>query len=395
MKYKVDIVIGTNYGDEGKGLTTNVLTDENTLIVFASNSAQRSHTVVHNEKRHAFRCFGSGTFKGAATYYSDGYMPNPALFRQEWEELHKMGITPKVYINSSCLWVTPMDMYYNTIKSRGKTNTTGCGAWATICRDKYFEDLEINGYSGLVGDNSASDFSRAFDLKLIQEYYAKKVEEDMDIWFYHGKYLCSNIENDFNFMIKHSTIVHEHSGEVKELLRSYNHIIFENSQGLMLDPRFGGIEFTTPALVGCDAPVKILNKYFAPEEIKLNVYYITRTYLTRHGDGPIDGIECEVSAIKSGFIDYTNVYNDFQGTIRYGYFTKDALQRLAERMNKDYCSTKTFPHRHMNIVITHKNIVDIDSRWIDTIFKSCQIEGAFVSDNEKNFKYCSLKTLLF
>ena len=64
---KIDIVMGANWGDEGKGLVTNALATKDSLIVFSSNSCQRGHTVVHNGIRHVFRQFGSCTLKGAAT----------------------------------------------------------------------------------------------------------------------------------------------------------------------------------------------------------------------------------------------------------------------------------------------------------------------------------------
>lgn len=366
---KINIVCGANYGDEGKGLVTNALADwdngKGTLVVFTSNSAQRSHTVVRKGIRHAFRCFGSATLKGAATYYAAGYMPNPALFREEYEKLAVLGIYPKVYISPQCLWVTPMDMYYNIIKSRGKTNTTGCGAWATICRDNYFEQFEIGGYSGLVGDAARDMSILKSDLDFIKDLYSKKVYEDMDIWFYKGDRLIANIMEDFYFMMSHCEMIE--TKKEREFLHSFNHLIFENSQGLLLDEKYSGQEFTTPAAVGAQKPCELIYKNFFDEMVKINTYYVSRTFLTRHGDGPLDGIEFSPIDL---FEDRTNVPNDFQGTLRYSYFTDDALNRLRNRVMQDTQDIKDSMNIdiHPNFVFTfynqaNKKIV----KFIDTL----------------------------
>lgn len=384
MKYKIDIVSGLNYGDEGKGLVTNALSDENTLIVFASNSAQRSHTVVDGEKRHAFRCFGSGTFKGAATYYSEGYMPNPSLFREEWNELQLMGITPKVFINSGCLWVTPMDMYYNMMMSRGKTNTTGCGVWSAICRNKNLEYNFPMSYKGTINKNRDENFIKK-NLSLIKQYYSQNVYEDIDTWFFNGDYLISNIIDDFHFMLNHCTIIENIPRTVIDFLHNYSHIIFENSQGLLLDEDYSmDAKYSTPASVGCKEPCSLIKRYFKETNVDLSAFYVTRTYLTRHGDGPMVGIECPSTSIYPDLVDKTNIFNTFQGSIRYGYFTESTIEDMKKRLNKDFdwCKSVTEAAK-ANIVITHKNILNTDSRW-NTIIRDSKIK-TFVSDNEVDF----------
>ena len=83
--HNISVVTGLNYGDESKGLVSNALSDKNTLTILPSNSCQRAHTVVENGKRIVFRHFGSGTIKGAATYFTENFIINPAMFRKEYE----------------------------------------------------------------------------------------------------------------------------------------------------------------------------------------------------------------------------------------------------------------------------------------------------------------------
>ena len=90
MVKKISVVIGASYGDEGKGLVTDAITniDESTLNVLTNGGAQRGHTVVTPDGvRHVFHHFGSGTFKGAITYFPSSFIVNPIVFKKEMQEL--------------------------------------------------------------------------------------------------------------------------------------------------------------------------------------------------------------------------------------------------------------------------------------------------------------------
>ena len=89
---KVKVVIGANFGDEGKGLMTDYFAskEDNAIVVLHNGGAQRGHTVITPEGyRHVFRHFGSGAYVGAATYITKEFIVNPILFRQEYEKLAK------------------------------------------------------------------------------------------------------------------------------------------------------------------------------------------------------------------------------------------------------------------------------------------------------------------
>ena len=84
---ELNIVIGANYGDEGKGLVTNAVTKNNGLVILGNGGAQRGHTVVHDGIRHVFHHFGSATLKGAASYASAAFLLNPVEYSREVNEL--------------------------------------------------------------------------------------------------------------------------------------------------------------------------------------------------------------------------------------------------------------------------------------------------------------------
>ena len=141
-----EVVIGCRYGDEGKGLMTDYFTHravqsgKKTCTVFAAGAAQRGHTVVTPEgQTHVFRHIGSGTFAGADTYIAENFIVSPMIFREEWDELEKIGIHPTVYVNPSCIITTPYDVYINqtveTMRGGDRHGSCGCGVWETIERN--------------------------------------------------------------------------------------------------------------------------------------------------------------------------------------------------------------------------------------------------------------------
>ena len=138
----VKIVIGANFGDEGKGLMTDYFTSgPDDIVVLSNGGAQRGHTVSKPDgTRHVFHHFGSGTFNGASTYFPKEFILNPIIFRQEYEELLNIGYIPTVYGGAGCMTTTPWDMLANQIieSSRGKDKHGSCGMgiYETIQREK-------------------------------------------------------------------------------------------------------------------------------------------------------------------------------------------------------------------------------------------------------------------
>ena len=85
----IKIVIGGNFGDEGKGLMTSFFAAQmmkqsgRCLVVLSNGGAQRGHTVVKEGVRHVFRHFGSGTLEGADTWFPEEFILNPMIFMKE------------------------------------------------------------------------------------------------------------------------------------------------------------------------------------------------------------------------------------------------------------------------------------------------------------------------
>ena len=141
----IKVVIGANFGDEGKGLMTDYFCHqatsqgENCIVVMSNGGAQRGHTVVDPlGARHVFKHFGSGTLVKADTYCIDDFILNPMEFRQEYDALLQIGYLPKVYVHPNCRWSTPYDMIINQIVEETRENkkhgSCGMGIWETVYR---------------------------------------------------------------------------------------------------------------------------------------------------------------------------------------------------------------------------------------------------------------------
>lgn len=383
----VKVVIGSNFGDEGKGLMTDYFChqatskNENCVVVLSNGGAQRGHTVTTPDGiRHVFHHFGSGTFAGADSYFCEKYILNPMTFRKEYEELQSLGYTPKIYAHPSCMWTTPYDMMINQMleESRGDTRHGSCGMgiWETIVR---YSNTATHWYE--IGHfNNLAPMKQKLYLSMIRDGYMGVRLHELGItvpneWksIKNSNVLISNFIDDVKFMCDHITWADD------RILTSYDNVVFENGQGLLLDKnciKYG--DNTTPTNTGIKNPYEIISKTISNADVE--VCYVTRTYLTRHGAGLFEE-ECDKDIINSSMVDKTNVPNEFQGAIRYGLLDAKAL---CQRIFDNICSVSA--NYKVSLAITHTN--EFAMPHIDCDF----ISKIYVSDNQTRK---SVKNILF
>lgn len=355
----IKVVIGANFGDEGKGLMTDYFCDkaafnnENCLVVCSNGGSQRGHTVTTPDGlRHIFRHFGSGTFAGADTYFPEQFIVNPIFFRQEYEELESIGYKkPLLHIHPNCLFTTPFDMIINQIveESRGdnRHGSCGMGIWETIVRNgmtvKDFNDLSVKNqidYLYDIRNNYLPMRLRDLGITNIKDEWLKIISSDN---------LIINYVNDFNWM----TFKIEDVFTDDIILKQYENIVFENGQGLLLDQNIQGYgKHTTPSNTGIKNPITIIKSVFEKNEYDLEICYVTRSYMTRHGAGRFD-TECSMEEINPYIIDPTNIPNLHQGSIRYG---KLNLIDLKKRIKNDCKDIKAC----ISLAVTHLNEYSIN-----------------------------------
>jgi adenylosuccinate synthase len=318
------IVIGASFGDEGKGLLTDYLCAHGAGVVVRFNGgAQAGHTVVTPDgRRHVFHHFGSGSLCGVPTFLSQFFVCNPILFFKELESLAALGLRPQVFAHPDCLITTYGDMMINQARenSRGAKRHGSCGVGfhETIVRSQLAE-LKIT-----MGD--LWNGSRRLESQVVEvcESYAKfrcgeSFLDDRAIEVFLG--CCRSFAEHVN---------PAGIGQCKEP-------VFEGAQGLLLDQN--NKEFF-PHLTHSNTGMQNVETLCAQAGItQKEIYYVSRTYLTRHGAGPLPGEDPTMQ-----FEDSTNQPNPFQGELRFAPLDVSALRR---RCAKDAGGQ---PHK---LVLTH------------------------------------------
>lgn len=337
MKRTVKVIVGANYGDEGKGLATDyfsrrdILENKNVLNVLYNGGPQRGHTVeIEGRLRHIFHHFGSGTFAGADTYFDMDFMVNPMEFVKEATILEQEGVTPTCYIHPECRVITPFDMIINHIvetkRAESRHGSCGMGIWET--EQRYLLDTKKYTWGELASLPVKSiriylEYLRNVYLPQRLAWYGLHLEDFKTTYEYvKNDGLIDHYISDLLWMKEHVIDVNT----VPDFASCYDSIIFEGAQGLALDAEnVDEYPHVTASRTGSYIPISRCNY-----DDDIDVVYITRSYFTRHGAGRFQ--ECPVWEINSNLVDNTNLYNCWQGDLRYGKFVKDSF---AKRIAKD------------------------------------------------------------
>lgn len=382
----IKIIVGANFGDEGKGLMTDYFChqaeqrNENCIVVLHNGGAQRGHTVTTPDGvKHVFHHFGSGTFCGADTYCSKDFILNPMIFSQEAKELTSLGYESRVYIHPLCKISTPFDMILNQIveehRSGNRHGSCGVGIYETLLRTKE------NKYSIFFGELFfLTDEQIRSRLHMIRDEWMKTRFRMEGIEFISEEW--SNIINSTS-LIDHYLIDLKFMRDVSvkannSILSGYKNIVFENGQGLLLDQN--NTEYyphLTPSNTGCKNALDIISKSFPDKQnLKIEACYVTRTYLTRHGAGRLDN-ECKREDINKDMFDHTNLPNLHQGTLRYGLIDVDAIMR---RVSEDFqLLNEQYPYDSIcTLAMTHVNEYVDDNVWN----LNYEFEKTYISDGE-------------
>ena len=360
---EIKAVIGANYGDEGKGLVTNFLAKDaikkhkQPIVVLNNGGPQRGHTVICGNNKHVFHHFGSGTMQNAPTFITDQYIVNPIIFAKEYRELCELGYEPIVYIDPHCYVTTPYEMLCSQIISKiiftlHKVNDScGLGLWESVKQIEEEKD-SIHTLSWYINNSTRIfDFlnSKEKDLtELVTEILRSKNEEEIVEYIVKNKadhfdnivrdYISShNIDinglnkhwvEDLNFMIATSQ---KNEWLVYNLLNENNVLIVENGQGLLLDKDLDK-RYGTPSYTASAGVCNFVSDYFptssAKKQIELELIYVSRPYLTRHGAGKFTEFADKNLAGALAARETTNIPNEFQGSMRFGALEVDRMCKL-------------------------------------------------------------------
>ena len=385
---EVKVVVGANYGDEGKGLATRFFTlqalgrGHACLNVLYNGSSQRGHTAeLPSGQRHVFHHFGSGTLDGAVTFFHKDFMVNPATFVQEYEQLEELGIQPKCFVADECRVVTPFDMMINQVveNSRGDERHGSCGVGVWETQQRYAQSR----FNLSFGQMKVLSNQRLYQYlyEMAQTYVPSRLLEYKigvaNPLVALGAGLATFIQhfiNDFRYMEAKATAVNDDT--IDDMYRRYDTVIFEAGQGLALDENNIAMRpHVTASKTGSQVPVQIA----LPRAKHIEVCYVTRSYLTRHGAGPLP-TECPPNEIGIEDIDQTNIDNEFQGSIRYGHMDyRDLTYRMeADRMANNSDSSRL----SYSVMMTHGNVPCVGSHKLLLLLRSPVCDHLYLSSTK-------------
>lgn len=277
---KVDVLLGLQWGDEGKGKVVDVLTPRYDLVARFQGGPNAGHTLEFDNKKYVLRSIPSGIFQEDKTnIIGNGVVLDPVLFREEAEALAASGVKIREHLvlSKKTHLILPthrlLDAANEAAKGASKIGTTGKGIGPT-----YTDKISRNGLR--LGDALKPQFEAIYrahrdaHLKRLEALGctpdAEKLAALEKAWLEAVDYLCS-----------YEIVETEHY--INKALADGRKVLCEGAQGTMLDVDFGSYPFVTSSNTICAGACTGLG--VAPSRIG-DVYGIFKAYCTRVGAGP-------------------------------------------------------------------------------------------------------------
>jgi adenylosuccinate synthase len=277
---QVDVLLGLQWGDEGKGKIVDVLSPKYDLIARFQGGPNAGHTLEFDGKKFVLNTIPSGIFnEKTMNLIGNGVVIDPIILKRELDNLKKAGHDPvadgKLVIARKAHLILPthqlLDAANEARMGKNKIGSTLKGIGPTY--------MDKTGRNGLrVGDTTLPDF---------KERYAKLVEKHTEILsHYEGfEYELAEKEASFFEAIEFlKTIPHVDSEHyVNGFLKEGKAVLAEGAQGTLLDVDFGSYPFVTSSNTTTAGACTGLG--IAPNKVGA-VYGIFKAYCTRVGGGP-------------------------------------------------------------------------------------------------------------
>ncbi len=273
---KVDVLLGLQWGDEGKGKVVDVLTPKYDVVTRFQGGPNAGHTLEFEGQKYVLRSIPSGIFQGGKmNVIGNGVVLDPILFRQEAESLAASGhdLTKQLCISKKAHLILPthrmLDAAYEAAKGDAKIGTTGKGIGPT-----YTDKVSRNGLR-------VGDLLHNFD----EKYAIAKKKHETILHCLNYEYDITALEKEWfealEYLKRFRLIDSEHV--LNHLLKEGKSVLAEGAQGTMLDVDFGSYPFVTSSNTICAGACTGLG--VAPRNIG-EVYGIFKAYCTRVGAGP-------------------------------------------------------------------------------------------------------------
>lgn len=274
---KVDVLLGLQWGDEGKGKVVDVLTPNYDVITRFQGGPNAGHSLEFNNIKHVLHTIPSGVFHGdKINIIGNGVVVDPVIFAQEFNGLLKLGVDLRknLYLSKKAHLIMPshraLDAGKEAAKGKSKIGSTlkGIGPCYTDKIDR----------SGLrIGDICSDKFQEKYNSTKNQHLNLMKIyPTDFDLDGYEKQWMeAIELLKEFN-LIDSEHVINDYIKQEKKILA-------EGAQGTLLDIDFGTYPFVTSSNCVCAGACTGMG--IAPNKIG-EVFGIFKAYITRVGSGP-------------------------------------------------------------------------------------------------------------
>ena len=274
---KVDVLLGLQWGDEGKGKIVDVFAPQYEVVARFQGGPNAGHTLEFDGKKHVLHQIPSGIFRSnTQNIIGNGVVLDPVIFKSEIEKLRASGshASENLYISKKATLILPthrlLDQAYEKAKGDKKIGSTLKGIGPTY-QDKI-------GRQGLrVGDILADDFERR--LKQLTAIH-QEILNDHGVE-YDLPALTAQFMDAVGFLKTFQLIDSEYF--INQCLKDGKRVLAEGAQGALLDIDFGSYPFVTSSNTVAAGACNGLG--VSPQTIG-EVYGIFKAYSTRVGSGP-------------------------------------------------------------------------------------------------------------
>jgi adenylosuccinate synthase len=274
---KADVVLGLQWGDEGKGKIVDVLTPKYDVIARFQGGPNAGHSLEFNNIKHVLHTIPSGIFHDSQiNIIGNGVVIDPVIFKKETESIYNLGVNllPRLLISKKAHLILPSHRILDAASEAAK-GITKIGSTLKGIGPTYMDKTGRNGLR--VGDILQPDFNDKYNhlkqkhIDLLRLYnFSYNIEEQEPQWF-------AGIDE-----IRRYTIV-DSEYEINHLLSEGKKVLAEGAQGTMLDIDFGSYPFVTSSNTICAGACTGLG--IAPTRIG-EVFGVFKAYCTRVGSGP-------------------------------------------------------------------------------------------------------------
>ena len=274
---KVDVLLGLQWGDEGKGKIVDVLAPRYDVITRFQGGPNAGHTLEFNNIKHILHNIPSGIFReNQINIIANGVVIDPVVFSKEIEQITalKVDLSERLLISKKAHLILPshriLDQASENAKGKTKIGSTLKGIGPTY--------MDKTGRNGLrIGDLLSNDFKEKYNyLKEKHKDLLKLYDFDYDIEALEKEWF-DGIEIIKKYQLVDSEIL------INDLLKNNKRILAEGAQGTMLDIDFGSYPYVTSSTTICAGAFSGMG--IAPQTIG-EVYGIFKAYCTRVGGGP-------------------------------------------------------------------------------------------------------------